>query len=81
LLDLVEIGAIINNGNPPAPSMVKAIPRLRKCGSLLTVVQSNITEGGENMAKTADGKKKVYVHPHEKSDGTKVKPHYRSTPN
>lgn len=32
------------------------------------------------MAETAEGKKKVYVHPHEKEDGTKVKPHYRSTP-
>ncbi len=33
------------------------------------------------MAQTSSGKKKVYVHPHEKEDGTKVKPHYRSTPN
>ena len=33
------------------------------------------------MAKTHAGKKKVYVHPHTKSDGTKVKTHYRSTPN
>ncbi len=33
------------------------------------------------MAKTADDKKKVYVHSHTKDDGTKVKTHYRSTPN
>ena len=33
------------------------------------------------MAKTEEGKKKVYVAPHRKGDGTKVKPHYRSTPN
>jgi hypothetical protein len=32
------------------------------------------------MAQTNDGKKKVYVHPHTKEDGTKVPPHYRSTP-
>ncbi len=32
------------------------------------------------MAKTKEGKKKVYVKPHTKADGTKVKPHYRSTP-
>lgn len=34
-----------------------------------------------NMAKTSEGKKKVYVHEHTKEDGTKVKTHYRSTPN
>ena len=33
------------------------------------------------MAKTQGGKKKVYVHEHKKTDGTKVKTHYRSTPN
>lgn len=33
------------------------------------------------MAKTGEGKKKVYVHEHTKEDGTKVKTHYRSTPN
>lgn len=33
------------------------------------------------MAKTSAGKKKVYVQPHTKQDGTKVKRHYRSTPN
>lgn len=33
------------------------------------------------MAKTNDNKKKVYVKPHTKEDGTKVKRHYRSTPN
>lgn len=33
------------------------------------------------MAETAEGKKKVYVHPHKREDGTKVKRHYRSTPN
>lgn len=33
------------------------------------------------MAKTEEGKKKVYVHEHKKEDGTKVKTHYRSTPN
>lgn len=34
------------------------------------------------MAETAEGKKKkVYVHGHTKDDGTKVKTHYRSTPN
>lgn len=33
------------------------------------------------MAQTDAGKKKVYVHGHEKSDGTKVPTHYRSTPN
>lgn len=33
------------------------------------------------MAKTGDGKKKVYVHGHTKGDGTTVKTHYRSTPN
>lgn len=33
------------------------------------------------MAETEDGKKKVYVHTHKKGDGTKVKTHYRSTPN
>ena len=32
------------------------------------------------MAKTNDGKKKVYVKPHTKKDGTEVKRHYRSTP-
>ena len=32
------------------------------------------------MSKTNDGKKKVYVQPHKKGDGTKVPPHYRSTP-
>lgn len=33
------------------------------------------------MAQTEEGKKKVYVHPYTKEDGTKVKIHYRSTPN
>jgi hypothetical protein len=33
------------------------------------------------MIQTEKGKKKVYVHPHEKEDGTKVPAHYRSTPN
>ena len=33
------------------------------------------------MAKTDEGNKKVYVTPHTKDDGTKVRPHYRSTPN
>lgn len=33
------------------------------------------------MAKTADGKKKVYVHAYETEDGKKVGTHYRSTPN
>ena len=33
-----------------------------------------------SMAKTGDGKKKVYVHEHTKDDGTKVKTHDRSTP-
>lgn len=33
------------------------------------------------MAKTKGGKKKVYVPSHTKKDGTKVKTHYRSTPN
>ncbi len=33
------------------------------------------------MAETSDGKKKVYVHEHTKDDGTKVRTHYRSTPN
>lgn len=32
------------------------------------------------MAQTNAGKKKVYVHEHKKSDGTKVPTHYRSTP-
>ena len=32
------------------------------------------------MSKTANGKKKVYVHSHEKKDGTVVPTHYRSTP-
>lgn len=42
-----------------------------------------ITKSGKevNMAQTGAGKKKVYVHEHTKEDGTKVKPHYRSTPN
>lgn len=31
--------------------------------------------------KTADGKKKVYVHAYETEDGKKVGTHYRSTPN
>lgn len=33
------------------------------------------------MAETAEAKKKVYVHGYETEDGTKVKTHYRSTPN
>ncbi len=33
------------------------------------------------MAKTKSGKKKVYVPEHTKEDGTKVRRHYRSTPN
>ena len=33
------------------------------------------------MAKIGEGKKKVYVHEHTKDDGTRVKTHYRSTPN
>lgn len=33
------------------------------------------------MAKTGEGKKKVYVHEHTKDDGTRVKTHYSSTPN
>ena len=33
------------------------------------------------MAKTEKGKKIVTVKPHIKKDGTKVKPHKRSTPN
>lgn len=33
------------------------------------------------MAKTGEGKKKVFVHEHKKNDGTVVPPHYRSTPN
>lgn len=32
------------------------------------------------MAQTDKGKKKVYVHGHTRSDGTKVPTHYRSTP-
>jgi hypothetical protein len=34
-----------------------------------------------NVMKTNSGKKKVYVAGHKKSNGTKVKTHYRSTPN
>lgn len=34
-----------------------------------------------NMAKTNKGKKKVHVPAHTRSDGTKVREHYRSTPN
>lgn len=33
------------------------------------------------MAQTSGGKKKVYVHPYTKEDGTKIPTHYRSTPN
>lgn len=33
------------------------------------------------MAKTKSGKKKVHVPAHTKKDVTKVKEHYRSTPN
>lgn len=33
-----------------------------------------------HMAQTEEGKKKVYVRPHKKDDGTKVSTHYRSTP-
>jgi hypothetical protein len=33
------------------------------------------------MAKTKEGKKIVTVKGHTKDDGTKVKPHRRSTPN
>lgn len=33
------------------------------------------------MVQTSGGKKKVYVHPYTKEDGTKVPTHYRSTPN
>jgi len=32
------------------------------------------------MAKTKGGKKKVYVGSYTKNNGTKVGPHYRSTP-
>ncbi len=34
-----------------------------------------------DMAKTADNKKKVYVHEYETDKGTVVPQHYRSTPN
>ncbi len=33
------------------------------------------------MAKTEDGKKKIYVHEYKTEDGKKVPTHYRSTPN
>jgi len=33
------------------------------------------------VAKTQEGKKKVYVRGYTKKDGTKVPSHYRSTPN
>jgi hypothetical protein len=33
------------------------------------------------MAQTGEGKKIVPVKPYKKSDGTKVPPHKRSTPN
>jgi hypothetical protein len=33
------------------------------------------------MAKTNSGKKKVHVPAHTRKDGSKVKEHYRSTPN
>ena len=33
------------------------------------------------MSKTDRGLKKVHVPPHRKADGTKVREHYRSTPN
>jgi hypothetical protein len=32
------------------------------------------------MSKTNEGKKKVYVKPYTKQNGTKVEPYYRSTP-
>ena len=32
------------------------------------------------MAKTAKGNKRTYVHGHTKSNGTKVRNHYRSNP-
>jgi hypothetical protein len=32
------------------------------------------------MAQTDDGKKRVYVRPHDKKDGTKIAPHYRTPP-
>lgn len=41
----------------------------------------NVIQTQEFMAQTDAGKKKVYVHPHTKDDGTKVPAHYRSTPN
>ena len=37
-------------------------------------------KGNSIMAKTDSGKKKVYVTPHKKQDGTTVRRHYRSTP-
>jgi len=41
----------------------------------------NIKQTYSIMAQTDTGKKKVYVHPYTKDDGTKVPTHYRSTPN
>ena len=32
------------------------------------------------MAKTAKGNKKTYVHSYTKSNGTKIRNHYRSNP-
>jgi hypothetical protein len=43
-------------------------------------VKNSINLNSFIMAKTGEGKKKVYVAPH-KRNGKKVKPHYRSTPN
>lgn len=33
------------------------------------------------MAKTKDGKKRVFVHAYDKGDDVHVRKHYRSTPN
>jgi hypothetical protein len=40
----------------------------------------NIFGGTFIMAKTAKGNKKTYVHSYTKSNGTKIRNHYRSNP-
>jgi hypothetical protein len=47
----------------------------------IRLVKPNVPKILKEMAQTDAGKKKVYVHPYTKDDGTKVPTHYRSTPN
>ena len=55
--------------------------KLLQLQQMAFLINAIIYAGGDKMAKTLKGKKKVYVHDYTTKNGKHVKTHYRSTNN